>query len=224
MALRLNYSDGNPLAYIPEQAARLIRERHQSKNPGCQCEICQLQTTQHATDRDRNQSRNHNRNSVPSSASRKRQLHVIDSDDDNEHEQPKAPKPKRRKTTEEERIRQFRQELAQKYASNDECDDEVEAYSRSDLQSLKVKELKELLKSQKFPVSGNKDKLIRRLMYPREAIVEMKRSFYDRLPKGVRVANNTPQSTVNRMMQEHWRFDPNDYVWTNGKIKRRARA
>eukprot|EP01083_Nonionella_stella_P314012 1129622_1 len=100
-------------------------------------------------------------------------------------------------------------------------DDEVEPYSDSEVDHLKVTELKKLLRDNHFPVSGNKAKLIKRLKNPRKTIKEMKRSYHKKFPRGCRVPEGTSQRTINRILRDGNRFDENNYYFKNGKINRK---
>mmetsp|Transcript_49926 Transcript_49926/g.79564 ORF Transcript_49926/g.79564 Transcript_49926/m.79564 type:complete len:121 (-) Transcript_49926:160-522(-) len=107
--------------------------------------------------------------------------------------------------------------VAERYGQME--DDEVEPFERWQIEHLYVKDLKEMLRKQGFPVSGNKETLIHRLCNPKETIVEMKYSFHRRRPIGVRVPPHTEQQAVDQMLHKAMTFDADNYLFKNGKIK-----
>lgn len=224
MSLTEYYSDGSPLAYIPLSAAKVIKARHDATKSRCLCKICyfvikeELKALNSSTIT----------TTISSHSTRKRpRKYEYDQDDEDEdedddyyEEEEEEPQRKRQRIDENHNHNNNDRDYRYRMISEREQDDEVEAYSWDELKGLKVKELKQLLKDQHFPVSGNKSKLIDRLRFPEETIKEMKLSFYKKLPKGVRCHVSTPQWKVNELHAKYWKFNPEDYIFKDGKIKR----
>ena len=67
---------------------------------------------------------------------------------------------------------------------DDDDDDDQDAkekevkYTLDELKSKTVVELKKICKSVQFPVSGKKNELISRILFPRQYIAELKRRYH----------------------------------------------
>eukprot|EP01084_Bolivina_argentea_P120974 214460_1 len=88
-------------------------------------------------------------------------------------------------------------------------------YKSSELEDLKVTDLKNLLRSHGFPVSGKKQKLIERLLNPKKTIKEMKLSYH----KMTRNTGNTPFDICGSGQRLSNVFRESDYVFINGKVE-----
>ena len=99
-----------------------------------------------------------------------------------------------------------------------------EKYEECELRKLKNKELKELLKKKKFIISGNKELLIKRLLDPDFAILEMKWSHHRM------ICNKGNMSHIRYLPKKHkdaaalhiqrMTFNPSRYEFVDGKIFR----
>eukprot|EP01084_Bolivina_argentea_P107944 192945_1 len=112
--------------------------------------------------------------------------------------------------------------LGKKQNKNKYKDDYVKPYKKTKINDLTVKQLKELLRKEHFPVSGAKAKLIGRLVNPKQTIYEMKYSYHRTTHNssncGVRSNGSIPLTQIHQMIDKQMQFDPKQYIFQNGKI------
>ena len=128
------------------------------------------------------------------------------------------------KTTKKTAAKPKKSQKNSRKKSNTQKQSNKKQQTKSKYANKSIQELKDLCRKKYFRVSGSKSALIHRLEHPKEEIIEMKRAFHNQRYNSknacVYCDKNDPNAywTAMAKLRQLQVFDPNRYVWKQGKV------